>query len=131
VTGTPAARDPRVAAGVAAGFVAGVGVLLLAQLAGAWLARALGLPVPGSVLGLVLLAALIELRVVPLALVRPAADFLVRHLALLYVPAGAALVLHWALVRREWLPIVAGGVASTLAVLVVAGVAYQRLERRS
>ncbi len=127
MTPSPAGRVAR----VVARFVAGFGVLLLAQLAGGWLARALGLPVPGSVLGLVLLAALVELRVVPLALVRPAADFLVRHLALLYVPAGAALVLHWGLVRREWLPIVAGGVASTVAVLVVAGLVYQRLERRT
>jgi holin-like protein len=110
-------------------LVAGFLLLLLFQLVGAWLARLARLPVPGAVLGLVLLAAAIELRLVPVGLVRPAAELLVRHLTLLYVPAGAALMLHWELVRQNWLPIAAAGIASTLAVLLVAGLTLQRLER--
>jgi holin-like protein len=112
----------RAALHLAAGFL----VLVAGQLLGGWIARATHLPVPGPVLGLVLLAASIELGLVPERLVSPAADLLLRHLSLLYVPAGAALLLYWQLVRREWLPIVAGGVASTLAVLVVTGVIMQR-----
>ena len=110
-------------------LAAGVAVLWGLQLLGAWLAALVHLAVPGSVVGLVLLATAIGAGVVPLALVRPAADLLVRHLSLLYVPAGAALMLYWGLVRREWLPIAAGGVASTIAVLVVVGLVLHRMER--
>ena len=112
-------------------LAAGVAVLWALQLLGGWIAALVHLPVPGSVIGLVLLATAIGAGVLPLALVRPAADLLVRHLSLLYVPAGAALMLYWGLVRREWLPIVAGGIASTVAVLVVAGLVLHRMEREA
>lgn len=109
-------------------LAAGLLVLLAGQWLGGVIAGALHIAVPGSVIGLVLLAAAIELGALPIALVQEAADLLVRHLGLLYVPAGAALVLHWGIVRREWVPIVVAGVVGTLAVLVVTGLVLRRLE---
>lgn len=87
------------------------------------------LPVPGSVVGLIALAALIETRVLPLELVRDAADLLVRHLALLYVPAGVALLAYWPAVRHDLAAITVAALASLVAVLLVVGHVVQRLER--
>ena len=87
------------------------------------------LPVPGSVVGLIALAALIETRVLPLDLVRDAADLLVRHLALLYVPAGVALLAYWSAVRHDLAAITVAALASLVAVLLVVGHVVQRLER--
>ncbi len=87
------------------------------------------LPVPGSVIGLVVLAALIEARVLPLELVRAAAELLVRHLALLYVPAGVALLAYWSAVRHDLVAITIATLASLVAVLLVVGHLVQRLER--
>lgn len=78
---------------------------------------------------MLLLTALLETRILPVAAVRPAAELLVRHLALLYVPAGVALLLYWNAVRGELLAIAAAAVASLVAVLVVVGLIVQRLER--
>jgi holin-like protein len=91
--------------------------------------RAARLPVPGSVLGLLALALLIETRVLPIAWVRPAAELLVRHLALLYVPAGVALLAYWGVVRHDLVAITVAAVASLVAVLLVVGHFVQRLER--
>jgi len=91
--------------------------------------RAARLPVPGSVLGLLALALLIETRVLPIAWVRPAAELLVRHLALLYVPAGVALLAYWGVVRHDLVAITVAAVASLIAVLLVVGHFVQRLER--
>lgn len=107
------------------GFV----VLVLLQLVGNWIARVAHIPVPGSVIGMVLLAAGIHLGVIPRRLVRAAAELLVRHLALLYVPAGVALILYVALVRREWLPIAGGALVSLVTVLAIVGVVADRTER--
>lgn len=96
---------------------------------GDWLVRTTHLPVPGSVIGLVVLAALIETRVLPLQLVRDAAELLVRHLALLYVPAGVALLAYWSVVRHDLLAITIAALASLVAVLLVVGHVAQRLER--
>jgi holin-like protein len=97
---------------------------------GAWVADALALPVPGSVIGMVALAGALQLRVIRVRWVRPAADLLLRHMGLLFVPPGVAVMVHTDLIRDEWLPILAGSAVSTLAVLVVVGWVQQRMERR-
>ncbi len=110
-------------------FALSLALLVALQLAGTWVADVAHVPVPGSVVGMIVLTVAIELGLIPLAAVRPAGDLLVRHLTLLYVPAGAALLLYGAVVRRSWLAVGAAGIASLLAVLVVVGVVTQRLER--
>lgn len=113
----------------AARFAGGLALLVALSWAGEWLVRATGAPVPGSVVGMLALTVLLELRIVPVSLVRGAAELLVRHLALLYVPAGAALIAYLSVVRRDLLPIAAAGLASLVAVLAVVGVVVQRLGR--
>jgi holin-like protein len=110
-------------------FLFGLALLVGLDVLGGWIVRLTGATVPGSVIGMLLLTALLETRVLPLAAVRPAAELLVRHLALLYVPAGAALVVYWGAVRGALPAITAAALASLVAVLVVVGVVVQRLER--
>lgn len=109
------------------GFV----VLVALQWLGGWLMALAHAPIPGSVVGMVLLAAGIQLGVIPRRLVRESAELLVRHLTLLYVPAGVGVLVYVALLRREWLPIVGGALASLVTVLAVVGVIADREERRA
>ncbi|MGI8508809.1 MAG: CidA/LrgA family protein [Gemmatimonadaceae bacterium] len=110
-------------------FVLGLGVLLLFQLLGSWLVGLAHAAVPGSVVGMMLLAAALHVRLVPIRVVRPTADFLVRHLALLYVPAGVSVMLYAGLLRQQWVAIAAAALTSLIAVLLVVGATVQRLER--
>lgn len=112
-------------------FVVGIGILLLFQLIGSWLVGLAHASVPGSVIGMMLLAAALHVRIVPVWVVRPAAEFLVRHLALLYVPAGVAVMLYAGLLREQWIAITAAALTSLVAVLLVVGATVQRYERRS
>lgn len=93
--------------------------LLVFQLAGETLAQALGLPVPGPLVGMLLLfAALLAYGRLPEAL-REASGALLRNLMLLFIPSVAGVMLHFERVSREWLPFVAAcvlGAAVTLAV---------------
>ena len=69
-------------------------IILCFQLIGEVTARALGLLIPGPVLGLVLLLGLF-IAVPRLAqAVRPTANGLLAHLSLLFVPAGVGVVGH-------------------------------------
>ena len=93
--------------------------LLVFQLAGETLAQALGLPVPGPLVGMLLLfAALLAWGRLPDGL-REASGALLRNLMLLFIPAVAGVMLHFDRVAREWLPFMAAcvlGAAVTLAV---------------
>jgi holin-like protein len=105
-------------------------VALLAFLeAGRLVVDGAGLPVPGSVMGMVLLTIALQSGIVRVSWVRPAADLLLRHMGLLFVPPGVAVMVYAELIRAEWLPILAGSAISTIAVLLTVGWVQQRMER--
>jgi holin-like protein len=58
--------------------------------------------------------------------VMPVSRVLVSHLGLLFVPAGVGIITQGAVLRREWLPIVAALLGSTLVGLVATGWVMQR-----
>lgn len=108
------------------GFVT---ILLLCQLAGEILSRLLSLPLPGPVLGMViLLAGLIVKGGVPEPLQRTA-EGLLSHLSLLFVPAGVGVLLHMSLIAEEWAAISAALVGSTVLTIAVSALMIVWLTR--
>jgi len=98
--------------------------LLVCQLLGEVIVRAAGIPIPGPVVGTVLmLAALAALREVPGEL-NSVAGVLLSHLSLLFVPAGVGVMLHVARIRAEWLPLLAGLLVSTALTIAVTALAF-------
>jgi holin-like protein len=105
-------------------------VLLLCQLAGEIIARLSGLPVPGPIIGMVLLFfGLLIKGGLPEGLEKVGNAFL-SHLSLLFVPAGVGVMVHFQLLAREWLAISIALVFSTAATVAVTGWVMQRLVRR-
>ena len=112
-----AAPEPAPAPGPAPAL-RGFGVLLACQLAGESLVRLLGLPLPGPVIGLLLLFVLLQWP--PLrGVVGAAAELLLAHLSLLFVPVGVGVVAHLDVVAAHGPGIVAALVLSTWVGLVV------------
>jgi len=99
-----------------------IAVLLSGQLAGEVIARSLGLPLPGPVIGLALLTALLTLRPALLPRVEATARQILTHLSLLFVPAGVGIVADLDLLAGHWLEIAAVLVVRTaLAMLTSVG----------
>ncbi|MEO6954018.1 MAG: CidA/LrgA family protein [Polyangia bacterium] len=101
----------------------GLLVLALFDAGGELLARA-GVPVPGPVLGMGALLAFLMLRERVSGL-DAAADFLLRHLALFFVPATVGAIALIPSLRHTLVPIGVALVASTLIGLVIAAVVFQ------
>lgn len=90
----------------------GLALLMLMQSAGEALSHFLQLPVPGPVVGMVLL--LLALRWAPVQqAIAPAAGFLLTHLSLLFVPVGVGVMTHLALLGTHGLRLVVVIVLST------------------
>lgn len=105
----------------------GLFILLACQLVGEVIIVTLGLPIPGPVIGmLILFAGLMAYGEVPDSLRLPA-EGLIRYLALLFVPAGVGLIQHLDLVRQEWLIILLTLISSTFIALLVTSLVFQRL----
>lgn len=109
-------------------MVRGLAVLLALQFLGEVISRQLGLPIPGNVLGMGLLFLSLVLGVVRLEWVEEAAELLLSHLALFFVPAGVGVMTYFGLIGREWLPIVVATFLSTFVVMAVTGWVAQRLD---
>lgn len=110
----------------------GLALLLLAQSAGELLVRALRLPLPGPVLGLGLVLALLAwapARRLVAAPVEAAAEGLLAHLSLLFVPLGVGVIAHLGLLGGHALALALVVLVSTLAGLAVTGLVLQALWR--
>jgi holin-like protein len=104
-------------------------ILLLCQLAGEVIARLFKLPIPGPVVGMMLLfAGLVIRRGIPENLEKTGTTLL-SHLSLLFIPAGVGVTVHLKLLADEWLPIVVALIVSTVVTLAVTGLVMQALAR--
>ncbi|OGR31261.1 MAG: murein hydrolase regulator LrgA [Desulfuromonadales bacterium GWC2_61_20] len=102
-------------------LIRGLAVLLLFQFIGEGLSTSLDLPIPGSVVGMGFLLLALGLGIVRVEWLKAAAELLLSHMALFFVPAGVGVMVHFDLIAREWLPIVLATVVSTFAVMAATG----------
>lgn len=80
-----------------------------------------GVCIPSSILGMLLLTALLKAGIVKLEWVETTSNFLVKNMGFFFVPPGVALMLYFDIIRAELLPIVVATVLSTILVLVTTG----------
>ncbi len=104
-----------------------VTLLLVCQSAGEVLARVAGLPVPGPVVGLVLLFGGLALRGRPAPTLEENADRFLAHLSLLFVPAGVGVVQYLSLLTEEWLAVSVSIVGSAIAAIAATGLTMRVL----
>ena len=94
-------------------MIRGLIILLAFQGAGEIITRLLSLPVPGPVIGMVLLLAFLIRRGRIDAPVDAVASTLTRHLGLLFVPAAVGVVMFWPQLKTHFWAI---GIALVLSV---------------
>lgn len=92
---------------------------------------ALHLSLPGSIIGMLLLTALLQMKLVKLEWVKPMSDFLVSNLGFFFIPPGVALMLYFDVIKAELWPIVTATLVSTVVVLVVTGWTHQILSKKN
>lgn len=110
-------------------LINGITLLLIYQLAGEVSVRLLGLPVPGPVMGMVMLFITLMIRGRMAKAVEPASTVLLGHLSLLFVPAGVGLIVHFSRLGNEWLPISVTLLLSTIITMAVTALVMQWVTR--
>jgi holin-like protein len=93
--------------------------LLVFQLIGEVAVQWFKLPLPGPVLGMLLLFSVLMMRGGVPDNLRDTSNAMLQHLMLLFVPAVSGVMIHFKRVGEEWVPILLasiGGAAITMAV---------------
>jgi len=103
----------------------GLAILLLLQAAGEALVRLLGLPFPGPVAGMLLLLPAVNVAAIR-APVQAAAELLLQHLSLLFVPVGVGAITHLGVIAEY-----GGRLAIVIVVSTLVGITVTALVARA
>lgn len=108
----------------------GLTILITLQLVGEVLAGLLRVPIPGPVIGLGLLAAYALMRGDMPESVAVAGDSLLKHLSLLFVPAGVGLIAFGDKLLNEGARLILVLIASTAVTMIVTALTFRALTRK-
>jgi len=86
--------------------------------------------VPGSVLGMMLMFAGLQTRVIKPEWVAATANLLTGNMALFFIPAGVGIMVAFDVLAKSWHEIVFISLVSTVCVIAVVGLTQQWMERR-
>lgn len=104
--------------------------LLVFQCLGEGVSYLFKLPVPGPVIGMLLLFGFLMLRPQAADAIEPTALELLRHLSLLFIPAGVGIMVSAGKVRGDALAVVVSLVVSTTLAIAVTALVTRALLRR-
>lgn len=110
-------------------MLAALTVLLLCQLAGEAAVRAVALPVPGPVVGMILLFVMMLARAPLPKDLSDTANGLLKHLSLLFVPAGVGVVQEIGRLGDTGLRLIAVVVLGTVIALTVTALTFAGVAR--
>lgn len=99
-------------------------IILMFQLAGEVASRGLDLPLPGPVIGLILLVLACAARPPLAERIRPVASGLLGHLSLFFVPAGVGVVAHLPELARHGVGLALAIALSTVLAIAAAAAAF-------
>lgn len=102
-------------------------IILLCQFVGELLVHWLNLPIPGPIIGMLLLLIGLMLWQPCREQVEPAANVFIRHLTLLFFPIGAGLILEWPRFSQYGSALIVALVLGTIITIVLVALLLNRL----
>jgi len=109
-------------------FLSGITTLLIYQVIGEVFVLLTKAPIPGPVVGMLLLFLTLAFRRKPVDnTLTSATTSLLSHFSLLFVPAGVGVMIYFNLIKDEWLPISVAVIVSTILTLAITALSMKFL----
>lgn len=83
------------------------------------------IPLPSSIIGMLLLALFLQLGWIKLAWVKGLSNLLIGNMGFFFIPPGVAVMLYFDLIKSEWLAITLSTIASIIVVMWITGWSYK------
>ncbi|MBW5811185.1 CidA/LrgA family protein [Yersinia kristensenii] len=104
-------------------------IIYLCLWAGKAVSLLLPITIPGSIIGMLILFALLASQILPSTWVKPGCHLLIRYMALLFVPIGVGVMQYYDQLTQQFGPIVVSCFVSTLIVMLVVAYSSQYVHR--
>ena len=99
---------------------------------GELISTTLSLPLPGSLVGMILLFVLLQLHIVEMEQIATVSDFLLGHLPFFFLPAGVALMASFSAMKGLWIWMLVICLVTTIITMGCSGRIIQHMmERKS
>lgn len=105
--------------------------VLCLWLTGELISKGCQIPIPGSVIGMVLLFVLLCVGIVKIEQIKELSDFLLDNLAFFFVPLGVGLLNSVGILQNNWWQIILIVIVTTIMVIVITGLTAQVLSKES
>lgn len=106
-----------------------LGIVLIIAFLGEFISKIFHLPLPGNVLGIIILLGLLALRIIKVEMIDDISTFLLDYLPFFFIPAGVGLISNLELLKGEGLTILLICLISTTIVITVTGLTIEFLKR--
>lgn len=103
-------------------------IIIVICFLGEILNRFLGIPIPGNVIGMIILLAGLVTKVIKLSYIEDISEFLLKHLAFFFVPAGVGIISSLDILKGNWISILAIVFISTILVTAATGITVQLIK---
>ena len=107
-----------------------IGILNIYYYMGVGIVTLLHVPLPGSVIGLLLLALSLQFRIIKVEYIQDGAGFLIGILTLFFIPATVGVIDYPELLSTTGLLIILAVVVSTLISIYITGLLTQMIEKK-
>ncbi|MDF2892128.1 MAG: CidA/LrgA family protein [Clostridia bacterium] len=104
-------------------------IILLFIFLGEIFNKLVGIPIPGNILGMILLLLCLLMGFVKLQQIDEISKFLLDHMAVLFVPAGVGLISVTGLVKDTWWILLLIAISTTFLVMSVTGLVVKFTRR--
>lgn len=104
-----------------------LGVYLLGEL----ISGIFSLPIPGNILGMLILLALLCTKIIKLEQIETVSNFLLDHLAFFFIPAGVGLMSSVEIIKDTWLKLIIVCILTTIIIIGVTGTIVQLIKKRN
>lgn len=108
-------------------------IIVAIYLVGELISKNFDLSIPGNILGMLILLALLIFNIIDLKAIENISKFLLDHLAFFFIPAGVGLMNSVHLIKESWIPFLIITITTTFLIIIITGktvVYIQRLRER-
>lgn len=102
-----------------------LGIYLLSD----FISKFFELPIPGNILGILILLVLLFTKIIKLEKIETISNFFLDHLAFFFIPAGVGLMSSTEIIKDSWLRIIFACVITTIIVIAATGITVQFISR--
>ncbi|MFB6466835.1 CidA/LrgA family protein [Cytobacillus sp. Hz8] len=106
-------------------------LIFIISFVGDWIHRHLHIPIPGNILGFLILLTCLSFKIIPAKWVDEGSGFILAFLPLFFIPATVGIMNHPSLLSWQGIALILIVIISSIITLIAAGRTSQFLERRA